>query len=463
MYYNNIYFHNVNLMEKDEDGNYLLCRFDEDVLFENYPKKSKKEAKTNDDIIYISNDALKNNASSNNSGKTKETPQTQEFKLDSFKAFNALSLGVELRFKLVSDTVKIKLKLLDGQDPALVEVYFGNYFAGKNYTKIICDNSVLEYTFDSTLLPAPNKKESLGFANNIIRIILPTRNVLFVGVEGQTEIPQVYEMPTKNLIFLGSNGFGASETDRPSLSIAFEVASKLNANSYVLTTPNLDEDLIKALMPYILRFKKSSVLISDVLSSEINLENHKSQLKFLKRKVKRLSKFKNRVLFVDYLFNHFNFQKEKLVLKMKAKIEKILSKKPYVSPYENYDNSMLLGVNDLSTFAISKTAVDIVEVLSENYEIFIKKQKIGHKFIHYSITTLNDEPTDEPIIMTKEEKRQYLNERKLKLKESKLKEKENRLKEKENSLKEKEAKAKLKESKPQLKENKAKLDEQKTK
>lgn len=512
MYYNNIYFHNVDLMKKDEDGNYLLCRFDEEFLFEQ-PKKSKKQKPKKEKIkdeVYIpknksenasysagenqaienqtvENQAIENQAIENqeidsqvveteeptvnscnleavseseitsevisevsvdasqedtsnlevesaqpteseeisaiNEESKEETSSEEEAPLsvsvlEPFLPFKDLSLGVELRFKLVSNEVKIKLKLLSGESPALCEVYFGNYYAGKNYTLTICDNDVLEYTFKKENLPPLNKKLQ-GFKNDVVRILLPTRSVLYCGKEGQTEIPQEYEMPSKNIVFLGSNGFGASEVDKPSLSIAFETASKLNANSYNLTG-NLTDKQVKALLPFIKSFGKSCLVVCDALTCEINDKNYRLVLRQLKKKVKILSKLKNKVLFVDYLFNYFNFKNAKRTLKVKAKISKILRKKPNISPFNSYGETMLLGVNELSAFATAKIAFNLLEEINETLTYFTKNEKVKENYVEYSIKASNEEPTHEPVVMSKAEKREILKANKERLKQEKL-------------------------------------------
>ena len=135
MYYNNIYFHNVNLMKKDENGHYLLSRFREDVLINAIPEKQTQKDDSGFNLYEAANTY---NYSQYNSFVTEKSV------LDPFKAFEGLSLGAELRFKLVSDVVKIKLKLLNGQNPALCEVFFGNFFAGKDYCLTITDYNVIE-------------------------------------------------------------------------------------------------------------------------------------------------------------------------------------------------------------------------------------------------------------------------------------------------------------------------------
>lgn len=436
MYYNNIYFHNVNLMEKGENGEYLLSRFSKDILFEE-PKKSKKvKTVTNketmpcgepqgseesvaalkvDEPCCVTETETVEPKTNEQVEPKKEEPKTSV--LDAYKGFNALSLGVELRFKLVSNVVKIKLKLLDGQKPAVCETYFGNYFAGKDYTYILSDSNAVEIVYDKALIPAPNKK-FIGFENDVVRLLLPTSNVLFLGVEGLTEVPQSYEMPTKNIIFLGSTGFGASEVDKPSLSIAFETAEKLNANCYNLCE-NLTEKQIKKLTPYINSFGKSCVIVSDLLTSEISDKNYRLQLRLIKRKIKKLSKFKKKILFVDYLFNYFNFKKPKRELKVKAKIAKMIKKKVSVSPYDNYATSMRLGVNELPAFATGQIVIAVAECIKEDFAKFNKKEKVSKKYVYYSIKTENDEPTNNLSIMTRKEKAAYLKARKIALKESK--------------------------------------------
>lgn len=461
MYYNNIYFHNVNLMKKDENGNYLLSRFEEDFLFEKQKKNkaqvtvSSKETMPN--FNENSNEEIENNevvketatqsetatiqeeapTQAETQAETQENSQNEQLKaenkeekpsvLDPFKNFADLSLGVELRFKLVSNVVKIKLKLLDGQNPALLEVYFGNYFAGKNYILTVTDSEVLELTFNKAEILKPTKKTkkqlNFGFSSDIVRILLPTRNVLFCGVEGQTEIPQVYEMPTKNIVFFGSNGLGASEIDKPSLSVAFETALKLNVDYFNLST-DLDAKKIKKLLPFVKNLSKNSLVVSDLISNEISDKNYRLQLRLLKRKIKLLSKLKNKVVFIAYLFNYFNFKHAKREDKVRRKIAKMLRKKIYINPYNSYSEFMRVGDNELPAYGIGKITLDLTESIENNFSKFITKPiKVPTNYVYYSIKSCSNEPTKTPLIMTAKEKHAFIKAQKL---AEKLAKKENR-------------------------------------
>lgn len=467
MYYNNIYFHNVNLMKKDENGNYLLSRFEEDFLFEKQKKNKAKvtvssketmpnfnensnenseqlvsetetspatqtEAPQNETVSETATiqeeapaqaetqeNSQNENVDESNVSENVEQAETQSIVaeekpslLDPFKEFTDLSLGVELRFKLITDVVKIKLKLLDGQNPALLEVYFGNYFAGKNYSLTVTDSEVLELTFNRAEILKPNKKSknklNFGFSSEIVRILLPTRNVLFCGVEGQTEIPQVYEMPTKSIVFFGSNGLGASEIDKPSLSVAFETALKLNVDYFNLST-DLDAKKIKKLLPFVKSLGKNEVVVSDLVSNEISDKNYRLQLRLLKRKIKLLSKLKNKVVFIAYLFNYFNFKHAKREDKVRRKIAKMLRKKIYINPYNSYSEFMRVGDNELSAYAIGKITLDLTESIENNFSKFITKPtKVSTNYVYYSIKSSSDEPTKTPLIMTAKEKQAFI-------------------------------------------------------
>ncbi len=412
MYYNNIYFHNVNLMKKDENGNFLLSRFEEDFLLDIVSKNPQFVPKTN-----LSPTSFFDNITDINALPYNFTqPINPSKELKPFTAFNDLSLGVELRFKIVSDTVKIKLKLMQGQSPAVCEVFFGNFFAGKEYCLNITDYNVLEYTFNKCSIPTAQKKSikknETTFANDVIRILLPARNVLFVAVEGQTEIPQVYEMPNKNVVFLGSNNLGTSNAENPSNSIAFETASKLNANCYNLSA-NFITNVSKKISSFISSLGIQTIIISELIFEEIDDSTYELKLRNIKQNIKSLAKFKKKVFYIDYLFNYFNFANPKRAIKAKAFIEKLLKKEHRISPYESYANCITFGLNELPAFAIGKITFDIVECVTENYGKLKIKQKVTDEYIYYSIKTAEDEPTLKPAVMKSKEKRKYLKELKI--------------------------------------------------
>ncbi len=396
MYFKNIYFHNVKSMQKDENGNYLISRFDESLL---------------------------NDADANfNDGK--------------------LSTGAELRFKVVSDTVKIKLKLQNGQSPAVCEVYFGNYFAGNDYVVEITENGV-EYTFDKSKIPTEVLKNNKGFYPNVVRILLPSKNVLFVSVEGETEYPQKYEMPNKTIAYVGSTPLAYGDLDKPSFSVPFQLSSNLNVD-YLNLCYFDNEELFNKLLPFLTSLNKETIFVVELVTQDIDDKNVKKQLKYSARKVKLLGKLKGRVLFVNSFINHLKLTKERGNRKVNAKINKMLKKQVSEELASLYLNHIINGVNSLPLYALNACVMRLLLTVKGNFKNFNKEVKVSLTPIRYFKATDGDEPLLTAPIMTKRDIQEQNKLEKAKLLEKKEQEKLELQKQKEDAKIKKEQEKQLK-------------------
>ncbi len=407
MFYKNIYFHNVNSMQKTDDGNYLLSRYNETLL-------GDAEVKFND-------------------GK--------------------LSTGVELRFKVISDTVKIKLKLENGQSPAVCEVYFGNYFAGNNYVLEITEDGV-EYTFEKAKMPQISALTYKDFSPNVVRILLPAKNVLFVSVDGETEYPQKYEMPNKTIAFVGSTSLGYGDFDKPSNSIPFQLSSNLKVD-YLNLCYFDNEASFNKLFPTLLTLDKNIIFVAEVITEQIDNTNLKKQLKYTARKIKLLSKLKGRVLFVDSFTPCLHLTKERANKKVGAKINKMLKKKVSAKPTELYASSILNGVKTLNIVAMDLATKELAYLVKDNFKNFNKEVKISKTPVRYFKTTAGDEPSFTAPIMNKRDIKEQNKKDKAELQEKKAKEQQELETKKEEARLKKEQEKLLKaQQKEQLKNKK---------
>ena len=150
MYYKNIYFHNVNQMKKTESGEYLLSRFPENIINEN----CENDYKTS---------------------------------------------GVELRFKMISDTVTLTFNCT-GIPKGVIDVYVGSFYA-KTFTVVKSGVFSVEISKDILLneFIQNEQKYYTPFSSNVVRVILPATEISFVNVEGEVEMPENVEMPKTKL------------------------------------------------------------------------------------------------------------------------------------------------------------------------------------------------------------------------------------------------------------------------
>lgn len=188
MYYQNINFHNIEFIKKDKKKNEIkLCRVaQQELLFLN-----------------------------------EKAQQT---------AFN--TCGVELRFKMKSDIVKIKLNRYNLKEnisqSGIVSVYLGDYQCSYEVSpQIISKNSTItlpkKYFYDNLL-----KNYGKGFSSDLIRVILPYDwQHSFLGIEGDIELPSTKDYPEKLLLAYGSSITHGGNATQTTDSYVFKLAKKL--------------------------------------------------------------------------------------------------------------------------------------------------------------------------------------------------------------------------------------------
>ena len=166
MIFQNIDFHNVSELTKDEFGSYVMHRF-----------------------------PLSVEQTLNEGGKNA----------------NKVTTGIELRFKLVSDSVKLKLRLdAPSTSATTVYIYRGNIVGGWQE----CAASVVGgETKELIINKHPNteklneitKSASFGFSPEVVRIVLNSSSIRFAAIEGDVVPPSKDDIPKLTYLAYGSS------------------------------------------------------------------------------------------------------------------------------------------------------------------------------------------------------------------------------------------------------------------
>lgn len=164
MNFNNILFHNVEELEKIEKG-YTIWRL---------PKKVREKT----------NNLLKEDTA-------------------------RYGTGVELRFKMISDYVKLYLQAEESVEAQVAYIYYGSIQGGwKNSSKVI-GNNITEIKISKpnnmNVLQKLTKEENLSFNPEVVRVILPYGKIIYHGMDGVIELPIKEDMPKETYLSYGSS------------------------------------------------------------------------------------------------------------------------------------------------------------------------------------------------------------------------------------------------------------------
>ena len=187
MIFQNIDFHNVSELTENGDGGYTLHRFP----------------------AWVENELS-----------------------DGGKNANKISTGVELRFRMISDSVKIKLKH-SGKSTS-ISIYRGGVIGSWDEVAVpILGGDVYELTINkknTDMLEKINTAAGFGFSHEIVRLVCNSSGLSFYGVEGEVLPPKKEEVPTRTYLAYGSSITHGSNALAIPYSFAFRVAEHFRAD-----------------------------------------------------------------------------------------------------------------------------------------------------------------------------------------------------------------------------------------
>ena len=353
MYYKNIYFHNVNQMKKTESGEYLLSRFPENIINENCENDYK-------------------------------------------------TIGVELRFKMISDTVTLTFNCT-GIPKGVIDVYVGSFYA-KTFTVVKSGIFSVEISKDILVneFIQNEQKYYTPFYSNVVRVILPATEISFVNVEGEVEMPEDVEMPKTKLLFFGGSVLGSSN-ENITTQLPFILANNLDADYYDLST-NLTTLKLEETAKFLTSLNYTVAVIEgadeNVLSSDVA-----KYVKDYKLFVKTLTKNKNvKNLFID-TFSIVTVSKSNEALKKLKEVSKV------AKPFKEINVTKNISFKDLGVTGCYYNPSAYIELINALYfeldkvvPVYTSKDKKAVKLSKaYQKMNDTDEPTLTPIILTQKE------------------------------------------------------------
>ena len=187
MIFQNIDFHNVSELTESGDGGYILHRFP--VCVEEEISEGGKNA-------------------------------------------NKVSTGVEFRFRMISDTVKLKLK--HSGKATSFSIYRGGVIGSWDEVAVpIIGGEVRDLVItkkNTEEMKTINASMNLPFSAETVRVVCNSASLTFYGVEGEVLPPEKEDLPEKTYLAYGSSITHGSNAVAIPMSFAFRVAEHFRAD-----------------------------------------------------------------------------------------------------------------------------------------------------------------------------------------------------------------------------------------
>lgn len=145
-----------------------------------------------------------------------------------------LSSGVELRFRLISDEVKLHLRVNAEEEAQTALIFLGSIQGGWMYSsKTIGTNETIisiRYPKELKKLEEISLEQNLPFSPWMIRVLLPYGTCYYIGKEGKTRPPMESDKPDECYLAYGSSITHGSLALIPSQTYPFLIAQKFSVD-----------------------------------------------------------------------------------------------------------------------------------------------------------------------------------------------------------------------------------------
>lgn len=142
--------------------------------------------------------------------------------------------GVELRFKMRSDTATITLSSIQSGEATVAYIYYGSIQGGWSDSSrvILGENTKLQINKPDNMdfLKEMTKEYNLPFNPEVVRVVLPYGRIFYVGVEGDIEVPAKEDMPSKTYLAYGSSITHGSLALAQPYTYPFRLAQKMGCD-----------------------------------------------------------------------------------------------------------------------------------------------------------------------------------------------------------------------------------------
>ncbi len=142
--------------------------------------------------------------------------------------------GVELRFKMKSDKVKLILRSEDTLEAQVAYIYYGSMQGGwQNSSKMIEKEKseiVIEKPDNLEVLKGISKEKKMAFDPSVVRVVLPYGAIYYHGIDGDIELPKESELPDTTYLAYGSSITHGSLALAAPYTYCFRIAQKFKSD-----------------------------------------------------------------------------------------------------------------------------------------------------------------------------------------------------------------------------------------
>jgi len=146
----------------------------------------------------------------------------------------AYSTGIELRFVMRSDRVTIRLRSIPIAEGQMVYLYFGSFQGGWQQSSFIIRNEETAITItrpgNLAQLQQLTEQTQLPFSPEVVRLVLPYGNIIFMGMEGDVTPPSPHQLPRTTYLAYGSSITHGSLALAVPYTYPFRIAQKLGCD-----------------------------------------------------------------------------------------------------------------------------------------------------------------------------------------------------------------------------------------
>lgn len=147
---------------------------------------------------------------------------------------SCMSTGIELRFKIKGEAVDIWMQAEAAEEAQVAYIYYGNFQGGwYSSSKVILEEKTklhFERIKNLEVIKKISDEQKLSFNPEVVRVVLPYGNCLFVGVDGEVEAPNKEDYPEKTYLAYGSSITHGSLALAAPYTYPFQIAQKLSCD-----------------------------------------------------------------------------------------------------------------------------------------------------------------------------------------------------------------------------------------
>jgi len=148
------------------------------------------------------------------------------------------STGIELRFRIKGESADVHLRVLPELEAQVAYLFYGSIQAGWQTSSHMIGTEPtvihLERPANMPALQEITRKQCLPFSPEVIRLVLPYGNCIFLGIEGDVEPPARGDVSDACYLAYGSSITHGSLALAAPYSYPFRIAQKLKSDYYNL-------------------------------------------------------------------------------------------------------------------------------------------------------------------------------------------------------------------------------------